>query len=103
MALRAVGSVRARLAAAAIVAVAQLGLPAGAEAQVETQQTCSEAHAYCMRLCNGSTTPAPPGWTCEAERCVGLPECLTTGFYRIGTQYGHHAPRRTSYGPYEKK
>ena len=71
--------------------------------QAEEQQTCSEAHAYCMRLCDGSTTPSPPGWTCEANRCVGLQECLSTGIYRIGTQFGHHPPRRTTYGPYEKK
>ena len=90
-------------AAALIGCALPLAVPGAVLAQAETQQTCSEAHAYCMRLCTGSTTPAPSGWTCEANRCFGLQECLSTGTYRIGTQYGHHTPRRTTYGPYEKK
>ncbi len=69
----------------------------------ETIQTCTEAHAYCMRLCNGATTTPPPDWTCEEKRCFGLQECLNTGYYRIGTQYGHRPSNRTTYGPYEKK
>ena len=72
-------------------------------AWAETMQTCSDAHAYCMRLCTNATLPPPPGWTCEVERCFGLPECLSTGHYRIGTQYGHRPSNRTTYGPYEKK
>ncbi len=74
-----------------------------AAATAEAIQTCSDAHAYCMRLCNGATTTPPPDWTCEKDRCFGLQECLNTGNYRIGTQYGHRPSSRTVYGPYEKK
>lgn len=66
-------------------------------------QTCTEVHTYCLKLCgNGQPTP-PPTWTCEANRCTGLAECLATGQYKMGTQFGHHAPNRTSWGPFQKK
>ena len=74
-----------------------------AVAWAEPMQNCSDAHAYCMRLCRGATPPPPQGWTCEVDRCFGLQECLTTGHYRIGTQFGHRPSNRTTYGPYEKK
>ena len=72
-------------------------------AQAQALQTCSDVQAYCMQLCQNSKTPTPPEWTCEANRCYGLRECLTTGHYKIGTQYGHPKSTRESYGPYEKK
>lgn len=74
-----------------------------AMAQQPTQQTCTEAHAYCMQLCTNADTPPPAGWSCEADRCFGLKECLESGTYRIGTQFGHRPPRRTTFGPYERK
>jgi hypothetical protein len=85
------------------VVVFGLTVHAGAPSWAEEPQTCSAAHAYCLQLCNASTLPPPSGWSCEVDRCFGLQECFTTGFYRIGTQYGHHQPSRSIYGPYDKK
>ena len=73
------------------------------QAQAQTLQTCSDVHAYCMQLCQKSATAPPPEWTCEVNRCYGLKECLVTGHYKIGTQYGHPKSTRESYGPYDKK
>ena len=72
-------------------------------AQQPALQTCSDVHAYCLSLCARATVTPPPTWTCEANRCFGLQECLTSGHYRIGTQYGHRPSARDSYGPYEKR
>lgn len=74
-----------------------------AQAQQPDPKSCSEVHAYCMQLCGNGTPPPPPTWTCEANRCVGLAECVSTGFYKMGTQFGHRPPSRTSWGPFEKK
>ena len=74
-----------------------------AAAQQPSLQTCSDVHAYCLSLCAKATVTPPPTWTCEVDRCYGLQECLSTGQYRIGTQFGHRPSSRTSYGPYEKK
>lgn len=72
-------------------------------AQQPRLETCSEVHAYCLQLC-GNGVPTPPvDWKCEVNRCIGLEECLRTGSYRMGTQFGHRAPRRTEWGPFEKK
>ena len=80
------------------------GLVAPAWAQLQDDlKTGSEVHAYCLRLCTTATPPPPADWKCEANRCVGLQECLNTGQYRMGAQFGHHAPRRTLWGPFEKK
>ena len=86
-----------------LTAALAAALLASTAVYAEQLQTCTEVQAYCMRLCNGSTTPAPATWSCEANRCSGLAECLSTGTYRIGTQYGHRPPSRTTFGPYEKK
>ena len=74
-----------------------------ARAQQAPLQTCSDVHAYCLSLCAKATVTPPPTWVCEVDRCFGLQECLSTGQYRIGTQFGHRPSARTSYGPYEKK
>jgi hypothetical protein len=88
----------------AIGAVAGLLLAAlPACAQQAPLQTCSDVHAYCLSLCAKAPVAPPPTWVCEVDRCFGLQECLSTGQYRIGTQYGHRPSNRTSYGPYEKK
>jgi hypothetical protein len=89
-----------RLAGATIVASSVLSTAVLAQ---ENLVTCSDVHAYCMRLCSNARIQPPAGWTCEANRCFGLQECLTTGHYKIGTQYGHPKSARDSYGPYEKK
>ncbi len=73
------------------------------KAQQPTFETCSEVQAYCMQLCaNGVPTP-PADWKCEVNRCFGLQECLATGIYKMGTQYGHRPPRRTEWGPFQKR
>ena len=73
------------------------------QTRADQPQTCTEVQTYCMKLCSTAEPPAPATWSCEANRCSGLAECLNTGTYRIGTQYGHRPPNRTTYGPYEKK
>ena len=77
-------------------------LTASAQSQ-DNLQTCTDVQTYCMRLCAAAVPPPPPDWTCAVNRCAGLTECLTSGHYRMGTQYGHHTPRRTTWGPFEKK
>ena len=96
----------AGLLGASLASVWSLCPQASAQEQVPLQQalrTCSEVHAYCLKLCSNGTPPPPPEWTCEANRCVGLQECMNTGQYRMGTQFGHHPPRRTLWGPFERK
>lgn len=88
--------------AAVIAGLFAVSGPAGAQ-QPDKLETCSEVHAYCMQLC-GHGVPTPPAdWKCEANRCNGLQECLATGIYKMGTQYGHRPPRRTDWGPFQKK
>lgn len=87
----------------ALVFGASVALAATASAQQPELQTCTQVHSYCLNLCaNGTPTP-PPTWTCDANRCIGLQECLTTGEYRMGTQFGHHPPARSIWGPFQKK
>ena len=86
-----------------IFAGAVLALLAGMAVAQEAIKSCSEAQAYCMRLCTNAEPIPPADWKCEEKRCVGLGECLGTGIYKIGTQFGHHPPNKTSFGPYEKR
>ncbi len=101
--IRNIGNTSRRvLTGGAAVVLGWLGVQS-ARAQSPALQTCSDVHAYCLSLCAKATVTPPPTWKCEVDRCFGLQECLSTGQYRIGTQFGHRPSNRTSYGPYEKK
>ena len=80
-----------------------VGLLSGPASAQQAIRTCSEAQAYCMKLCAAAEPTPPRDWKCEEKRCFGLGECLSTGNYKIGTQFGHHDPSKTSFGPYEKR
>jgi hypothetical protein len=94
---------RVQVYRAVVIAVLPLIGFTAAPAVGEALRTCSDVHAYCMKLCAAAQPKPPPEWTCEANRCFGFAECLTTGQYKIGTQFGHRTSSKSSYGPYEKK